>query len=77
MYCMSLCLLCILLLCFSRFAEEDHEDNIVFEQRDDNVSGIPPIKGGTLLKLVERLTHHKYAGMYVPIAGNFRVIIFL
>jgi son of sevenless-like protein len=44
-----------------RFAEEDHEDNIVFEQRDDNVSGIPPIKGGTLLKLVERLTHHKYA----------------
>lgn len=49
----------------NRFAEEDSEDNIVFEKREGSSSVIPQIKGGTLLKLVERLTHHKYAGTYL------------
>ena len=49
----------------SRFAIEDSDDNIVTE--DPNNSGESPlIKGGTLLKLVERLTYHMYADlMYV------------
>ena len=46
-----------------RFAEEDSEGNIVFEPRENTASAaLPLIKGGTLLKLVERLTHHKLAG---------------
>jgi len=49
-------------LSINRFAEEDSENNIVFEKREGSASAIPQIKGGTLLKLVERLTHHKYAG---------------
>lgn len=43
------------------FAIEDAEDNIVFEEGQGNSSNAPVIKGGTLIKLIERLTHHKYA----------------
>ncbi|XP_031567931.1 son of sevenless homolog 1-like isoform X2 [Actinia tenebrosa] len=42
------------------FAVEDAEDNIVFEEGQGN-SVAPVIRGGTLIKLIERLTHHKYA----------------
>lgn len=44
-----------------RFAVSDSEENIVFEDNQDNAHESPLIKGGTLLKLVERLTYHMYA----------------
>ena len=43
-----------------RFVEEDSEENIIFEGFDDSKGEIPIVKGGTLIKLVERLTHHTY-----------------
>ena len=53
----------IFLYCvYFRFAEEDSEENIVFEDnRDRSGTDTPIIKGGTLVKLVERLTYHMYA----------------
>ncbi|KXJ14446.1 Son of sevenless-like 1 [Exaiptasia diaphana] len=42
------------------FSEEDKDENIVFEESQGN-SVAPVIRGGTLIKLIERLTHHKYA----------------
>lgn len=44
-----------------RFAIEDSENNIVFEDQPAAPGESPLIKGGTLLKLVERLTYHMYA----------------
>ncbi|XP_069495078.1 son of sevenless homolog 2 [Ambystoma mexicanum] len=44
-----------------RFVEEDSEDNIVFEENLQARGGIPIIKGGTVVKLIERLTYHMYA----------------
>lgn len=44
-----------------RFAIEDSENNIVFEDNRATSGESPLIKGGTLLKLVERLTYHMYA----------------
>lgn len=44
-----------------RFAEEDSDENIVFEDNQDASIESPLIKGGTISKLVERLTYHMYA----------------
>ncbi|XP_071962114.1 son of sevenless homolog 1-like isoform X2 [Antedon mediterranea] len=44
-----------------RFAHKDTKFNIVFEEGQKSQSGVPVIKGGTLLKLIERLTYHTYA----------------
>lgn len=43
-----------------RFAVQDSDLNIVFEDQQESVES-PLIKGGTLIKLVERLTYHMYA----------------
>lgn len=42
-----------------RFAIEDMDTNIVFEENRSNPN-VPLVKGATLLKLIERLTYHKY-----------------
>ena len=49
-----------------RFATEDFDTNIIFEETRSSMlsssssSNVPLIKGATLLKLIERLTYHKY-----------------
>ncbi|XP_023807385.1 son of sevenless homolog 2 isoform X2 [Oryzias latipes] len=44
-----------------RFAVQDSEENIVFEDKLQSKTGIPIIKAGTVVKLIERLTYHMYA----------------
>uniref|UniRef100_A0A671NQB2 Son of sevenless homolog 2-like n=1 Tax=Sinocyclocheilus anshuiensis TaxID=1608454 RepID=A0A671NQB2_9TELE len=44
-----------------RFALQDSEENIVFEEGAQRKTGIPIIKAGTVVKLIERLTYHMYA----------------
>lgn len=50
-----------------RFAEADSEENVLLEERaaQGSGSGIPLIKAATLVKLIERLTYHMYAGMEI------------
>jgi len=53
------------------FAVEDNEDNILFDDVElGKPSGGPgpPIKAGTIHKLVERLTYHEYAGEWIALA---------
>ena len=51
----------------SRFAEEDSEETIMFDDQKDNTPGQGQlIKAGTIHKLVERLTYHEYAGKGPP-----------
>ncbi|KAJ4920538.1 hypothetical protein JOQ06_022671, partial [Pogonophryne albipinna] len=44
-----------------RFAVQDSEENIVFEDKVQSKTGIPIIKAGSVVKLIERLTYHMYA----------------
>jgi len=56
--CVAISKICL----FVRFAEPDSEDNIMFDNKEQRNTNI---RGGTLLKLVERLTYHKYASEYI------------
>uniref|UniRef100_A0A3Q1GXI0 Son of sevenless homolog 2 (Drosophila) n=1 Tax=Anabas testudineus TaxID=64144 RepID=A0A3Q1GXI0_ANATE len=49
-----------------RFAVQDSEENIVFEDKVQSKTGIPIIKAGTVVKLIERLTYHMYADPNFP-----------
>ena len=44
-----------------RFGEKDSDKNIVMEDKRQKPTESPLIKGGTLLKLIERVTYHMYA----------------
>eukprot|EP00118_Oscarella_pearsei_P019533 m.208247 g.208247 ORF g.208247 m.208247 type:complete len:1270 (+) comp39702_c0_seq23:557-4366(+) len=44
-----------------KFATPDTSTNLKFEEGVQENYGVPVIRGGTLHKLVERLTYHKYA----------------
>jgi len=44
-----------------RFGEKDSDDNIVFAK--EGAENVSAVKGGTIAKLIERLTHDKYPGI--------------
>ena len=49
-----------------RFAEEDMDENILFDEEEEGkfkISSEVLIKACTIYKLIERLTFHEYAGM--------------
>lgn len=54
-----------------RFVEPDSEENIIFEENVQPKAGIPIIKAGTVIKLIERLTYHMYAGKTYELACLF------
>ena len=51
------------------FAVEDSDQNILFEDKEEGAENIRKVKGGTLPKLVERLTYAAYPGTsyYIPL----------
>ena len=58
----------LLITSLCRFAEDDSDENMIFDEVEaGKPSGGPgpPIKAGTIHKLVERLTYHEYAGELV------------
>lgn len=52
-------------VCMCRFAEEDMDENILFDEQEEGKfksSNEALIKACTIHKLIERLTYHEYAG---------------
>ena len=57
-----------------RFNVPDTDTNIRFvESKAKTYTAIPTIAQGTLLKLIERVTYHKYTGNYEVIYNTFYV----
>ena len=53
--------------CFIRYAEDDVDENILFDEREEGKfksSNEALIKACTIHKLIERLTYHEYAGRW-------------
>ena len=53
---------------YHRFAKEDSDETILFDDPEGKKSIAPLIKAGTIHKLVERLTYHEYGGKQICIA---------
>lgn len=54
-----------------RFAEPDSEENIIFEENVQPKAGIQLSRQETVIKLIERLTYHMYAGKKYELACHF------